>query len=214
MNFSVQETAGAARTGVLSLPKRGVELQTPATLMLTRRGLPIFLMPDVMEKLRPGMDALQICTLHFLESPPYTTVAAVGGGVHEFVGMRDYAIFATARDSLLGTPNIPASTALGAWFDTPGGRRQVAPDKYAAVVNALQPDVCAALADEVPASASAKRTRLSVDRTLTWLDSCLKLCNVPSGALLGVVVGGGSVAERARSARETALRDVAEGAAS
>lgn len=42
-------------------------------------------------------------------------------------------------------------------------------------INALKPNLWAALPDEVPAWATAKRNRVSVDRTLLWLDECLSL---------------------------------------
>eukprot|EP00897_Mesotaenium_endlicherianum_P001342 jgi/Mesen1/1235/ME000129S00329 len=187
MSFSVRASAGAARTGIISLPGRGIELQTPALLINTRRGQPIHLTPDVLETLKPEAAALQICTLHFLESPGYGHVAEYGRGLHEFLGMQPYGLFAIARDSLMVTPG-----------------------KYMAVINALRPDLYAALPDEVPPSASLKRERTSVDRTLHWLDACLSLATPETGGkMFGVVVGGASKEERRRSAEETALRDVA-----
>lgn len=52
---------------------------------------------------------------------------------------------------------------------------QVGPKKYMEAINALRPDLWATLPDEVPAWATTKRHRMSVDRTLRWLDDCLTL---------------------------------------
>jgi hypothetical protein len=43
------------------------------------------------------------------------------------------------------------------------------------LVNACKPDLWASLPDEVPNWVAEKRNRLSVDRTLQWLDHCLSL---------------------------------------
>ena len=53
--------------------------------------------------------------------------------------------------------------------------RQVGPAKYMEVVNACKPDLWASLPDEVPSWVTEKRNRMSVDRTLQWLDHCLSL---------------------------------------
>lgn len=49
------------------------------------------------------------------------------------------------------------------------------PAKYMEVVNACKPDLWASLPDEVPTWVTEKRNRMSVDRTLQWLDHCLSL---------------------------------------
>lgn len=43
------------------------------------------------------------------------------------------------------------------------------------VVNACKPDLWVSLPDEVPTWVAEKRNRLSVSRTLQWLDHCLSL---------------------------------------
>jgi hypothetical protein len=55
---------------------------------------------------------------------------------------------------------------------------QVGPVKYMEVINACKPNLWASLPDEVPAWVSEKRNRMSVGRTLQWLDHCLSLSTV------------------------------------
>ena len=47
--FSVLSTSGQARTGLLKHAQG--ELQTPALLLYTRRGSPLYLTPDVLQQL-------------------------------------------------------------------------------------------------------------------------------------------------------------------
>jgi queuine tRNA-ribosyltransferase subunit QTRTD1 len=70
------------------------------------------------------------------------------------------------------------STKLGASFKTSFGRQIVGPVKYMEVINACKPNLWASLPDEVPAWVSEKRNRMSVGRTLQWLDHCLSLSTV------------------------------------
>lgn len=136
-------------------------------------------------------------------------MADLGGGIQKFVAMPDYAHIAIARDSLLFEGVLRSTNKMEASFNTPAGRRQVSCEKYMEVVNALRPDLYAALPDEVEASVSQKRNVTSVTRTVEWLDKCLRMRTAYTKDLLGVVVGGGSVTERRRSALETVQRPVA-----
>ena len=77
------------------------------------------------------------------------------------------------------------------------------------VISALQPDIYAALGDEVLLSAQPKRVKDSVDRTLRWLDASLQehaerslSCLPPMAA----VQGADLVDQRRRSAQESATR--------
>ena len=54
LSFEVAERDGSARRGILS-HRRGL-LQTPALLLYTRRGSPLYLTPDVVDKLGQGGD--------------------------------------------------------------------------------------------------------------------------------------------------------------
>jgi queuine tRNA-ribosyltransferase accessory subunit len=43
------------------------------------------------------------------------------------------------------------------------------------LISCMKPNIWASLADEVPAWVTEKRNKVSVDRTLRWLDACIAL---------------------------------------
>ncbi|GBG79549.1 hypothetical protein CBR_g29696 [Chara braunii] len=209
LQFAVQTTVGAARHGLLSLPQRGVEIATPAVVLYTRRGLPVHLTADLLRTLGPDARSLQVNPVHFLESPG-PDIVQVAGSIHDLLSFHDYALFALTSDPLEFEAG-GTTTKTSASFETPAGRRSVTISQYMEVINAMKPDVAASLTDEILATSSAKRTIKSVDRSLRWLDSCLDLRATGSLDLpiFGSIQGGGMIAERERSACETAKREVA-----
>lgn len=55
------------------------------------------------------------------------------------------------------------------------GLWQIKPGQYVEMISSMKPNLWVTLADEVPAWVSEKRNRASIERTLRWLDDCLKL---------------------------------------
>lgn len=51
---------------------------------------------------------------------------------------------------------------------------QVTPEQYMDVLAVLHLDVITLLSDELPAGAGGNRRRLAVQRSLRWLDTCLR----------------------------------------
>ncbi|GAQ82287.1 Queuine/other tRNA-ribosyltransferase [Klebsormidium nitens] len=207
LSFAIDANSGGARTGVLSFPSRGLTLPTPALLVYTRKGLPLNLMPDLLDELKDdGVTTLQLNTMHFIEGPSADTVRKAGGA-HNFLGVQDYILLALGRDAMNFEGGGPAS-ATYASFDTPSGRRQVTPEAYADIIDALRPDIFVPLADDIPSTSGRKRVKQSVDRSLSWLDECIER-NKQGIPIFGSVQGGSNLYERPRSAEETAVRDVA-----
>ncbi|XP_031219795.1 queuine tRNA-ribosyltransferase accessory subunit 2 isoform X3 [Mastomys coucha] len=96
-----------------------------------------------------------------------------------------------------------------------GGRVEMTVSKFMAIQEALQPDWFQCLSDGEASCAEAtsiKRARKSVDRSLLFLDSCLRLQEesevLQKSVIIGVIEGGDVMEERLRSARETAKRPV------
>uniref|UniRef100_A0A2I3HXF0 Queuine tRNA-ribosyltransferase accessory subunit 2 n=1 Tax=Nomascus leucogenys TaxID=61853 RepID=A0A2I3HXF0_NOMLE len=95
------------------------------------------------------------------------------------------------------------------------GRVEMTVSKFMAIQQALQPDWFQCLSDgEVSCkeATSIKRVRKSVDRSLLFLDNCLRLQEesevLQKSVIIGVIEGGDVMEERLRSARETAKRPV------
>ncbi|CAK7327838.1 unnamed protein product [Dovyalis caffra] len=182
-------------------------IETPALLLSTRKGLPHFISPDLLPSLPlPDSSLLQVSPLHFLEGISSKTISSIGG-LHKMLGLNDYGLVAVARDSIQCLPESSATNKLGASFETPCGRALIKPTEYMGMISSLRPNLWATLADEVPAWVSKKRNKISVDRTVKWLDECIAL-SPADGVAFGAIVGGSDVEERRRCAREIAKRNV------
>ncbi|XVF30142.1 hypothetical protein REPUB_Repub16aG0031900 [Reevesia pubescens] len=195
MKFAVKalRSNGRARAGVLHLDCCPTPIETPSLLLSTRKGLPLFISPDLLPSLpSPDSYLLQVSPLHFLEGLSMKTISNIGG-LHQMLGLHEYVFAAVPRDSIQCLPEANSTNKVGASFETPCGR--------------LLPELWATLADEVPAWVSDKRNKTSVDRTIKWLDECIAL-SPTGGAVFGAIVGGSSVEERQRCAQEVARRNV------
>ncbi|XP_021903623.1 queuine tRNA-ribosyltransferase accessory subunit 2-like [Carica papaya] len=208
MKFAVKAWSnGGARVGVLQLGSCSNQIETPSLLLSTRKGLPIFIPPDLLSSLpSPDSSLFQVSPLHFLEGVSTKTIAKIGG-LHKLLGLHDHEFAAVARDSILCLPECSGTNKLGSSFETPCGRRLIKPIEYMQMISSMKPNLWVTLADEVPAWVSDKRNRTSVDRTLKWLDECIAL-SPADGDVFGAIVGGCSVEQRQRCAQEVAKRNV------
>lgn len=208
MKFTVKAwSKGSARTGILQLGGCPQPIETPALLLTTRKGLPLFISPDLLSSLPfPDSHLLQLSPLHFLDGISPRIISNIGG-VHQMLGLHEHILAAVPRDSIISLPEYESTNKTGASFDTPCGRRLIKPADYMEMISSMKPDLWVSLADEVPVWVSTKRNKSSVDRTLRWLDDCISL-NVTGGTLFGSIVGGARVEERRHCAEEVSRRNV------
>ncbi|XP_022718358.1 queuine tRNA-ribosyltransferase accessory subunit 2-like isoform X1 [Durio zibethinus] len=208
MKFAVKAWSnGRARAGVLHLDCCPTPIDTPSLLLSTRKGLPLFISPDLLPSLpSPDSHLLHVSPLHFLEGLSMTTISKIGG-LHQMLGLHEYGFAAVPRDSIQCLPEANSTNKVGASFETPCGRLLIKPAEYMEMISSLRPELWATLADEVPAWVSDKRNKTSVDRTIKWLDECIAL-SPTGGAVFGAIVGGSSLEERQRCAQEVARRNV------
>ncbi|XP_059277445.1 uncharacterized protein LOC132031480 [Lycium ferocissimum] len=206
MKFAVKALSnGRARGGVLQLGTQSIE--TPALLLTTRKGLPVYIPPDHLPSLpNPHSKLFHFSPLHFLEGISLKAISNIGG-LHQLLGLRDHILVAVPRDSIRSIPDHDSTNRIGASFETPCGRMLIKPAEYMEMISSMRPNLWASLADEVPAWASEKRNKASVERTLKWLDECITSSST-DGAVFGSVVGGSRVEERRSCAQEVAKRNV------
>ncbi|XP_070006246.1 uncharacterized protein [Nicotiana sylvestris] len=174
MKFVVKAWSnGKARAGVLQLGSCPHPIETPALLLTTRKGLPVFIPPDHFPSL-PSPDSLlfHVSPLHFLEGISLKAISNIGG-LHPLLGLRDHILVAVPRDSIISIPDHDSTNRIGASFETPSGRMLIKPAEYMEMISSMRPNLWTTLADEVPAWASEKRNKASVERTLRWLDECI-----------------------------------------
>ncbi|RZC73386.1 hypothetical protein C5167_048866, partial [Papaver somniferum] len=210
MKFAVKawSNGGRARTGVLQLSNCPLPIETPSLLLTTRKGLPVFIAPDLLLSLpSPDSHLLHVSPMHFFEGASRKTISNIGG-LHELVGLQNHGFSASPRDSMVCLPVAETTNKFKAAFETPCGRLSIKPSEYVEMVSSLKPNVWASLADEVPAYASESRNKTSVDRTIRWLDECISLDQTHGTSVLGAIVGGSNVDERIRCAQEVAKRNV------
>uniref|UniRef100_A0A7N0U7I0 Queuine tRNA-ribosyltransferase accessory subunit 2 n=1 Tax=Kalanchoe fedtschenkoi TaxID=63787 RepID=A0A7N0U7I0_KALFE len=208
MKFVVDAwSKGGGRAGVLQVGSCPALIETPALLLSTRKALPNFIPPDLLRSLpSPDSRLLQFSPLHFLEGPSANTISDIGG-VRSLVSLHEFGFAAIPRDSTAILPEFDCTNKLGASFNTPSGRHLLKPAEYMRMLAAMKPDIWASLSDEVPSRATDKRNKLSVDRTVKWLDECIAL-SPPGTAGFGAIVGGWDALERQRCAQEVAKRNV------
>ncbi|KAK9162041.1 hypothetical protein Syun_002943 [Stephania yunnanensis] len=210
MKFGIKawRNGGRERVGSLDLVNNNAAIETPALVLTTRKGLPTYISPDLLPSVAsPDSCLLQASPLHFLDSASPKTISNIGG-LHQLVSLHGYSFTAAPRDSILCLPEYESTNKMGASFETTCGRRLIKPAEYMELVSALNPNLWATLADEVPAWVSEKRNKTSVDRTVRWLDECIALDKVGSRNVLGAIVGGSSIEQRVRCAEEVTRRNV------
>ncbi|KAI8476810.1 MAG: tRNA-guanine(15) transglycosylase-like protein [Monoraphidium minutum] len=171
--FSLHAESACARAGTL-ITRRG-PISTPTALLYTRRGGCLYLTPDMMEKLRPQAQGLQINAMQFLDQPNPAQLAKSGAGLHRFIGAPGWPMLATHRDpTLLEYAAGKPSNIKGVYTVIHSGGMHVTPARYMEAIKAIQPEIFVSMADEVLGDATAKRVGQSVERTTKWLDEVLE----------------------------------------
>ncbi|CAL1412589.1 unnamed protein product [Linum trigynum] len=208
MKFAVKTWSnGKARAGQLQLGSCPSPMETPALLLSTRKGLPLFISPDLLPDLPyPDSALLHVSPLHFVETMSPNIISKLGG-LNQILGLQRHAFAAFPRDSVQCLPEFDSSNKLGASFDTPSGRRLIKPVDYMELICSLKPSLWATLADEVPGWVSDHRNKASVDRTVKWLDDCISQ-SPANGAVFGAIVGGCDKEQRKRCALEVSKRNI------
>ncbi|GAB2209627.1 hypothetical protein Droror1_Dr00026846 [Drosera rotundifolia] len=211
MNFRVVSKTwsnqGRARVGTLTLPGLSISVETPCLLLSTRKGLPHFLSPDLLSALpTPDSNLLAVSPLHFVKAIPTETISKIGG-LHQMLGLQEYGFAAVPRDSIVALPDTTSTNKKGASFETSFGRLLINPAECMKMIDSLKPNWWVSLAAEVPIGVSEKRHKMSVDRTLRWLDECITLSKT-DGAAFGAIVGGCFVEECKRCVAEVVKRNV------
>ncbi|XP_043556572.1 queuine tRNA-ribosyltransferase accessory subunit 2 isoform X3 [Chiloscyllium plagiosum] len=134
-------------------------------------------------------------------------------GIGKFIGMPESILYCSLHDPASPCPSgYNTNKTVSVWGG--GGRIEITLSKFMAMQQAFKPDWYQSMADgePLPPGASRKRVKKSVDRTLGFLDCCLKEHQnsevLKNSEILGVIEGGDILEERLRSVRETIKRPV------
>ncbi|XP_036376523.1 queuine tRNA-ribosyltransferase accessory subunit 2 [Megalops cyprinoides] len=212
MKLELSRVVQGCRRGVLTGLGRsgGHSLELPGCLLYTRCASVPHLTHDTLHNL-PHLPTVTQISLDSL-AEHQEVLEEFREGVAKFAGLHDTVLFCSLHDLATPRPSgYNTNKTVSVWGS--GGRIELSATRYMALQAAVRPDWYQSLADgETPPSASRKRARKAVDRTLTHLDECLSLHHqtqeLRGAEIFGVVEGGDMLEERVRSARETAKRPV------
>ncbi|XP_065648085.1 queuine tRNA-ribosyltransferase accessory subunit 2 isoform X1 [Hydra vulgaris] len=185
--------------------------KTPGCLVYVRGGMVPHLMNDNLKTLNLG-DLWQLSLETIYELPSLDVMECFGKSFHEYCCLKDKILILNSQDSLLQNPSdifrYNEEKSVSIW--TPGGRRKVTPKDYMKFLKVFQFDVCIPLSDCIPPNLPKKRCRKSADRTIRFLDECLKIKidQKIDSPVLGVIEGGNSKEERERCIKEILKKDV------
>lgn len=204
---------GRSRLGVLKgLGRTGQHsLEIPGCLLYTHFGTVPHLTQDTLHTLISLPSVTQITLSHIAEHQE--VLEEFKDGFRKFAGLHDTVLYCSLHDPATPSPTgYTTNKTVSVWGS--GGRIELTVAKFMALQKTVQPDWYQSMCDGETwqNSASRKRVRKSVDRTLAHLDECLlvhqKSKELEGVEVFGVVEGGDILEERVRSARETAKRPV------
>ncbi|XP_061049085.1 queuine tRNA-ribosyltransferase accessory subunit 2 isoform X2 [Eubalaena glacialis] len=215
MKLSLTKVVNGCRLGkIKNLGKTGdCTMDIPGCLLYTKTGSAPHLTHHTLHKIH-GVPAMAQLTLSSL-AEHHEVLAEYKEGVGKFIGMPESLLYCSLHDPVSPCPaGYVTNKSVSVWGV--GGRVEMTASKFMAIQQALQPDWFQCLSDgeaTCDETTSIKRARKSVDRSLLFLDNCLKLQEesevLQKSMIIGVIEGGDVMEERLRSARETAKRPVA-----
>ncbi|XP_058411807.1 queuine tRNA-ribosyltransferase accessory subunit 2 isoform X1 [Diceros bicornis minor] len=214
MKLSLTAVVNGCRLGkIKNLGKTGDRtMDIPGCLLYTKTGSAPHLTHHTLHNIH-GVPAMAQLTLSSL-AEHHEVLAEYKEGVGKFIGMPESLLYCSLHDPVSPCPaGYVTNKSVSVWGV--GGRVEMTVSKFMAIQQALQPDWFQCLSDGEASCAEAssiKRARKSVDRSLLFLDNCLRLQEesevLQRSTIIGVIEGGDVMEERLRSARETAKRPV------
>ncbi|XP_043929091.1 queuine tRNA-ribosyltransferase accessory subunit 2 [Protopterus annectens] len=213
MKLKLFKVVNGCRLGVLTnLGRNGDKsLEIPGCLLYTRTGSPPHLTHDTLSMIE-GVPAVTQLTLSSL-AEHHEVLEEYTEGIGKFIGMPHSVLYCSLQDPAIPSPpGYNTNKTVSVWGT--GGRIELTTSKFMAMQQAFRPDwyQCMADGDSISEGASKKRVKKSVDRSLTFLDECLRIQQVSPALktteVVGVIEGGDILEERKRSARETSKRPV------
>ncbi|XP_032006026.1 queuine tRNA-ribosyltransferase accessory subunit 2 isoform X2 [Hylobates moloch] len=214
MKLSLTKIVNGCRLGkIKNLGKtRDHTMDIPGCLLYTKTGSAPHLTHHTLHNIH-GVPAMAQLTLSSL-AEHHEVLTEYKEGVGKFIGMPESLLYCSLHDPVSSCPaGYVTNKSVSVW--SVAGRVEMTVSKFMAIQQALQPDWFQCLSDgEVSCkeATSIKRVRKSVDRSLLFLDNCLRLQEesevLQKSVIIGVIEGGDVMEERLRSARETAKRPV------
>ncbi|XP_067137335.1 queuine tRNA-ribosyltransferase accessory subunit 2 [Centruroides vittatus] len=211
MDFNV-EKAGTeqSRLGLVNGMTEDMNFRTPFCFLYTKSGSVPHITREVFQFLSEKHIPLLLPLPSIVELK--NAVMNYGQSLCKFVGLNEYPNFISVQDPAVATPSgYNNKTGVSVWKHS--GREHLDPNAFMEIQEVFTPHCYQALCDsDTPQNCSKKRMHHSVQRSLSFLDSCLERHlssqKLKNSSIFGTVQGGYDIKAREFSARETALRPV------
>lgn len=202
--FSLTAQSGRARTGLFLTPHGPV--QTPLFMPVGTLGSVKGLSPQEIREI--GSQIILGNTYHLLLRPGPERVQRLGG-LHGFAAYDGPWLSDSGGFQVMSLGHMRRISEEGVVFQSHlnGDLIELSPEKSVGVQEALGADIIMAFDECPPYPADRKYMQDSIERTLRWLERCLKAKTRPDQALFAIAQGGVDLELRKISAEATVQFD-------
>lgn len=203
-DFRITARAGRARNGLLQTPHGLVH--TPLFMPVGTLGSVKGISPQEIRDI--GSQIVLANTYHLLLRPGPQRVKALGG-LHRFAAYSGPWLTDSGGFQVMSLGHLRRISEEGVVFQSHinGDLIELSPEKSVAVQEALGADIIMAFDECPPYPASREYMKESIERTLRWLERCLKAKTRPDQALFAIAQGGIDLELRRISAEATVAFD-------
>lgn len=202
--FAITAQSGRARTGLFHTP-HGV-VQTPLFMPVGTQGSVKGISPRELKEI--GSQIILGNTYHLLLRPGPERVRALGG-LHKFAAYDGPWLTDSGGFQVMSLGDLRQISEQGVTFRSHlnGDLIELTPEYSIQVQEALGADIIMAFDECPPYPASPEYLKASIERTLRWLERCLRAKTRPDQALFAIAQGGVDLALRKASAEATVAFD-------
>jgi queuine tRNA-ribosyltransferase len=202
--FQVQGTDGAARRGVITMP-RG-EIRTPAFMPVGTAGTVKAMYLSQVREL--GADIILGNTYHLMLRPGAERVARLGG-LHDLIGWKHPILTDSGGFQVMSLSGLRKVSEQGVTFQShvDGSRHEMSPERSIEIQGLLGSDIQMQLDECVALPAGRDEITRAMEMSVRWAERCKSAFgDQPGKAMFGIVQGGDQPDLRVASAQ--ALKDL------
>jgi queuine tRNA-ribosyltransferase len=204
--FTVSKTDGAARTGVVQMP-RGV-IRTPAFMPVGTAGTVKAMYPDQVKAL--GADVVLGNTYHLMLRPGADRIARLGG-LHEFMNWPYPILTDSGGFQVMSLAQLRKVDETGVTFQShiDGSTHVLTPERSIEIQGQLGSDIQMQLDECVKLPCAEEEAERAMRLSLRWAERCrIAFGDQPGKAMFGIVQGGAVERLRVESAQALVAMDL------
>ncbi|OAF72040.1 hypothetical protein A3Q56_00171 [Intoshia linei] len=194
-----------ARVAKFHLP-HGI-INTPVFMPVGSKGAIKGILPEQLSKI--NVEILLANTYHMQEMPGSDVVKEYGY-LHKYMNWNKPILTDSGGFQMVSLSKLSSVTEEGVMFTSPVDetKMMLTPEKSMEIQNNLGADIIMQLDDVISSRISGERVKIAMNRSIRWLDRCLKAHNRKDDQLLFPIVQGGLDSElRKFSAQELVKRN-------